>query len=560
MRAFLHLSDLHYGKWHHYDQGVDTDAATLADAVADAVRSHLAERRIDALILTGDFFCDDLPSDKAKATDGLASLVRALDISPDRVLSLPGNHDLSWDPNFQHQRFRFYDEMVRDAGIKGFKCRDLPALFVLPAGPEDRKGVAFLLLNSCVMEGKETAGFGRVGDNQLAAASDALRKANVRSETHVLIAALHHHLVPVVPLVRNWKGPDPREGKVELTSLTVDAVAVLQRLSELGFSMAIHGHQHHPAVCRFEDVLSEHQPIGVCAAGSCAANDAIRQFFLYEVEEAQTIVWAFEQSRHNESRFVRRNEPLLLPNVAPLGQSIHNLQSSLLNGGIEAVYPNRGGSSEKALQDAFRAHTNGEVRLTGASLRLFLAPGLHFYYYVQELLQRQSAGSISVRAVMCSPDYNRELPVRSFIEEFGPNGEHPRVHPLNWAQPLTFDFAEFEATFFAQHGAVSRTGKTLRVIHDLQSTRVGIEALRGVAQGAANQITHRETRYAPYCTAVIFPDRAFYTPNLLCATVPVDLPMMVFEAGSDAYEKLAEYFEFQWWLGGIGGSTQPAPY
>jgi hypothetical protein len=47
---------------------------------------------------------------------------------------------------------------------------------------------------------------------------------------------------------------------------------------------------------------------------------------------------------------------------------------------------------------------------------------------------------------------------------------------------------------------------------------------------------------------VIFPDRAFYTPNLLGCEVPINLPLIVFHSSSDVYRKLVDYVEFLWWV------------
>lgn len=548
MHTILHLSDLHYGDMHRYDQGIDGHAVSLAAAVTNAVRSRFRDRPLDALVLTGDFFSHDLPSDKAKATDGITSLIELLRLSRDRVVMLPGNHDLSWDPNFHHQPYRFYDEMVGDTKTKGYVADGLPGLLVLPPSPSlgSRKGLALLLLNSCVMEGQKTSGFGRVGDKQLDSIAELLIVGEITRDTHILIAALHHHLLPVVPLVRNWTGPNPKDSEPALTSLTVDAVAVLQRLTELGFSLAIHGHQHVPAVRRFEDVLHGQQSIGVCAAGSCGSKDAIRHFFLYEVAESQTRIWDFEQSRHNDSSFSVRQTPLLVPHFRSSSQTAQNIQDNLERAGIHAVYFDRSGHAEKALEDAFSQLDGGEVRLTGASLRLFLGPGLHFYESVRRLLGRRSSNEISVRAIMCDPESNRELPVRSFIEEFEQDGSHPRARPFDWSHRIDFDFSAFEARFFAEHGPSSPN--PLRVIEDLKHTHAGIVELSGVAKSTGNRIEYRETAFAPYCTAVIFPAQAFYTPNLLSADVPANLPMIVFDASSEGYHKLSEYFEFQWWL------------
>jgi hypothetical protein len=227
-------------------------------------------------------------------------------------------------------------------------------------------------------------------------------------------------------------------------------------------------------------------------------------------------------------------------------QTAHDFQYGLNQAGIHGVFASRGGAAERSLENAFRAHKSGEVRLTGASLRLFLGPGLHFYQFIRDLLGRPTSDTTTVRAVICSARANHELPVRSFIEEFGQSGDHPRVRPFDWSQPIDFDFGAFESRFFSDHGLLSAS--PLRVIQDLSSVHAGLTELRGVATSAGNTIDYRETLHAPYCTAVIFPEQAFYTPNLLSADVPVNFPTIVFQRDSVGYRRLSDYFEFQWWL------------
>lgn len=215
--------------------------------------------------------------------------------------------------------------------------------------------------------------------------------------------------------------------------------------------------------------------------------------------------------------------------------------------GVISFYSDRKGHAEKSLEEAFEKHRGGEVLMTGASLRLFLAPGLHFYSSIHDMLKRKGSSQVTVRALSCRPENNKELPVRSFVEEFNQDRTFPKDSPFDWGKKIGFSFEEFEKEFFEKHGMMASVTKC-RVIHDLEATRAGVIALQGVAKGVGNIITHREFKFAPYCTVIIFPDKAFYTPNLLCSEVPVNMPMMVFHKSSDVYKKLVDYLEFLWWV------------
>jgi hypothetical protein len=215
--------------------------------------------------------------------------------------------------------------------------------------------------------------------------------------------------------------------------------------------------------------------------------------------------------------------------------------------GVLAFYSDRKNDAEKALEEAFENHSNGEVLMVGASLRLFLGPGLHFYSWIQELLRKRGRSPVTVRALSCHPEDNHELPVRSFVEDFNQDRTFPKYSSFDYRKRIDFDFHEFEKEFFTKHGIAAFSKERCRIIHDLEATQTGVNALRGVAKEPGNSILHREYNFAPYCTVIIFPDRAFYTPNLLSTEVPVNMPLIVFHKSSDAYKKLVNYFEFIWW-------------
>lgn len=217
--------------------------------------------------------------------------------------------------------------------------------------------------------------------------------------------------------------------------------------------------------------------------------------------------------------------------------------------GVLAFYADREGYAKQALEEAFEKHSGGEVLMAGASLRLFLGSGLHFYDSVSKILSRRGGSPITVRAVSSSPETNHELPLRSFVEEFNQDRSSPRSpKSFDWTRDIDFSFAEFEQQFFEKYGINTPSCQRARVVKDLDNVRGGVRALEGVAQSAGNFIKHRESRFAPYCTVIIFPDRAFYTPNLLGHVVPINFPLIVFHRSSDAYDKLVNYVEFLWWV------------
>lgn len=216
--------------------------------------------------------------------------------------------------------------------------------------------------------------------------------------------------------------------------------------------------------------------------------------------------------------------------------------------GVLEFYSDRKDDAEKSLEKAFEKHEGGSVLMAGPSLRLFLAPGLHFYDWVGQMLKKHGSSQIILKALSCSPLDNHELPIRSFVEEFNQDGSGPpKVYQIDWEKKIDFCFKKFEAAFFQNHGT-NPSKKRCRVIQDLTSTRIGVDALNGVAMASDNIVEHREFRSAPYCTVIIFPDRAYYTPNLLSTEIPVNMPMIVFHKTSHAYKKLVNYFECLWWV------------
>jgi hypothetical protein len=95
-----------------------------------------------------------------------------------------------------------------------------------------------------------------------------------------------------------------------MVSVTVDASTVLRRLSELGTSLILHGHQHVSAVIQHKLLRDEAKPLYVAAAGSAGISrpDQRRQFYVWTIGDDR---FQGESLRHRDddpSRFERDHQ------------------------------------------------------------------------------------------------------------------------------------------------------------------------------------------------------------------------------------------------------------
>jgi hypothetical protein len=201
-----------------------------------------------------------------------------------------------------------------------------------------------------------------------------------------------------------------------------------------------------------------------------------------------------------------------------LGDEVWRLFSELADAGIVRVYRDREYAADRdnaqtRLSNAFAACKSGEVCMVGPTLRVFFNPLGPFYVDIADML-RHGGGQVTIRALIERAD-SSAVADRVAIEE-------PALEP--GAQPQTERDAE---SSIAQAKALINTvGPYLELRRFLQ---------------------------APYCTAVIFPDMAFFSPNLLAPVVPVRLPMILFRSGSHGYNMIRASFDHLW----THSETQP---
>ncbi len=85
----LHLSDLHFGAL--------ADAHNFHSQLAEDLKGELNCKRLDGLIVSGDLTQRCTDTEYATAVEFLTLLAGEFDFLSERIVLVPGNHDLSWD-------------------------------------------------------------------------------------------------------------------------------------------------------------------------------------------------------------------------------------------------------------------------------------------------------------------------------------------------------------------------------------------------------------------------------------------------------------------------------
>jgi hypothetical protein len=192
-----------------------------------------------------------------------------------------------------------------------------------------------------------------------------------------------------------------------------------------------------------------------------------------------------------------------------LGDEVWRIFGELADAGISRVYRDREATpnpdnAQARLAEEFSDLSSGEVRMMGVSLRVFFNPLGPFYSDIADML-RNGRDGISLNVLISSPR-SAEAQERANIEEPGKASD---------AKP--------------------------QIQRDIESS---VATVRSMVQTMEADITLRQFTPAPYCTAVLFPHIAYYSPNLLAPDAPVRLPMILFRPGSHGYQMLSASFDY----------------
>lgn len=263
----LHLSDLHFGPAHRFQRFPRSPVREPTRLEETLIRSlEFYQKRPDIIVVSGDLSDAAETSQFNNAQRCICALQQHFGIDTDRVIVVPGNHDVHWDSE-PEERFETYSSFSQV--LYGDGLRKSPFLRVKVVKLENKPMVAILGLDSCVVESPERAGIGYVGTVQMDRASELMKRETKDDVECVKIAVLHHHLLPVTTL-RSL----PDQGKY--FSLVTDAAMVLSRLQQEGVNLVLHGHQHYPFFCEvrygFDSAANiPFRPMSILGMGSVGA-------------------------------------------------------------------------------------------------------------------------------------------------------------------------------------------------------------------------------------------------------------------------------------------------
>jgi 3',5'-cyclic AMP phosphodiesterase CpdA len=262
--TILHLSDLHFGA----DYGYPTHTGPGQMPLLDLIEQDFRDEKPGLIVVSGDFTTRaDANVLLADASTFLVQLSTRLKVPRECFVLVPGNHDVAlqkWKPQDYSHETAFH-LFVKEFHGKPHRFPELRCYRL-----QDGRQLEVLTINSVRLRHEREKQFGYVEW----ALYDALLRTKPHNPDVIRMAVLHHHLVPA-----------PREEILDVNypeasvSTTLDAGRVIEGLQEHGFTFALHGHQHVPAVSRVTRALalmgSGAEVLGkgllVLAAGSAGA-------------------------------------------------------------------------------------------------------------------------------------------------------------------------------------------------------------------------------------------------------------------------------------------------
>jgi 3',5'-cyclic AMP phosphodiesterase CpdA len=347
----LHISDFHFGSNHAWslpNKGTDafTNAVASKPTLAEAIHATLETYHIRpaGIVMTGDFTDYGCGQEFTHFSDFLRTLMKMKRMERVQgVLLIPGNHDLlwfndngaikalrqstdgttgslEWDSISFAKRMAAFFEMKRSLYSDGTLPRggsEHAQQLMSRAGSNNKKLEELLIkvssfgfdyqvwtdpdqdwhsilavgMNSVLLDCSDFPGIGCLGLDQL----DALKHVTeiIGHSVSGKVAALHHHILPTLPIEEDYLSLKDND-LYKKVSITLDGRLFLNRISQLGYRVVLHGHQHHPSLVSWRDRLSEHEgnAVNVICAGSIGA-PTNPQFFSLAVMENGLVVKDF---------------------------------------------------------------------------------------------------------------------------------------------------------------------------------------------------------------------------------------------------------------------------
>jgi hypothetical protein len=254
----LHLTDPHFavGKfakqhvWRFDEEGKPKSSKpSLCEAVSSAIGR---DRKIGAVVVTGDLTFMGSEEEFERARKFLKTLLGVFNIDENRLIVIPGNHDICWTKQEEYsdtaevevappEARKNYEKFYRDLfEHPPNEYLSMGRRFVLPCGLVTE---VCALNSSSLAQGKDfLAGMGRIEEQAM---QDIAQEFGwERTEGLALrLLAIHHHLA----LTENHEAAWEYSKGFGIAS---DAARIMRLAANYGVHLAVHGHKHRAFVWR----------------------------------------------------------------------------------------------------------------------------------------------------------------------------------------------------------------------------------------------------------------------------------------------------------------------
>jgi 3',5'-cyclic AMP phosphodiesterase CpdA len=205
----------------------------------------------------------------------IKELLRLLGLDVNKLLLIPGNHDIGWDrrdpqpeglnPDTTRLNYDNFLELVYG--------KEMPSPLMMTLKSKSAKTELRIVgVESNLVESRDAAGIGYVLPSHLLDAARKYIEAPYRRKTGTVAAWLivHHHLFPVTT-------PTIEEASKKEISVMANASEILTLAAWWGVEMILHGHEHRPSVTvahRWPVEIGGGllAPVVCVGAGSCGAS------------------------------------------------------------------------------------------------------------------------------------------------------------------------------------------------------------------------------------------------------------------------------------------------
>ena len=251
--SVLHLSDIHIGPNYRFRMtwgGRDKNETEpyLEEMIKDDIMALGLTDKISLVTVTGDVLEGSNESELSRARDFLTNLCKGLGVPTDRLVIVPGNHDVRWDPDefssvatgastasVSLERFELLYETVKKSKWQTFELVCIPK----DCAP-GRMIVLGFNSNYVAMPHRESVGY--IAPDDFILADKKMQDFNPKiNEDDSVWMVLHHHVFPATIT----KIDKARRGEV---SVLGNASELLRWGRKWKAKVILHGHEHQPLV------------------------------------------------------------------------------------------------------------------------------------------------------------------------------------------------------------------------------------------------------------------------------------------------------------------------